>query len=35
LQDLWKWISKPEQKFIRNDLMINTKMAIVTFSTTN
>ena len=27
-QDLWKWISKAAQKFIRNDLMTNTKMAI-------
>ena len=31
-QDLWKWISKAAQKFIRNDLPTNTKMAIVTFS---
>ena len=30
-QDLWKWISKAAQKFIRNDLPDNTKMAIVTF----
>ena len=31
-QDLWKWISKAAQKFIRNDLPNETKMAIVTFS---
>ncbi len=31
-QDLWKWISKAAQKFIRNDLPLNTKLAIVTFS---
>ena len=31
-QDLWKWISKAAQKFIRNDLPDETKMAIVTFS---
>ena len=27
-QDLWKWISKAAQKFIRNDLPDETKMAI-------
>ena len=31
-QDLWKWISKSAQKFIRNDLMKDTEIAIVTFS---
>lgn len=31
-QDLWKWISKAAQKFIKIDLPLNTKMAIVTFS---
>ena len=31
-QDLWKWISKAAQKFIRNDLPDKTQMAIVTFS---
>lgn len=31
-QDLWKWISKAAQKFIRNDLPTNSRLAIVTFS---
>ena len=28
-QDLWKWISKAAQKFIRNDLMTNTKVLVI------
>ena len=28
-QDLWKWISKAAQKFIRNDLMTNTKVHMI------
>lgn len=31
-KDLWKWVSKAAQKFIRLDLQTNVKVAVVTFS---
>jgi hypothetical protein len=31
-QNLWKWVHKAAQKFIRYDLIDNSRLAIVTFS---
>jgi hypothetical protein len=31
-QNLWKWVHKSAQKFIRYDLVDNSRLAIVTFS---